>query len=160
MKYHFKYKSGYINIDEENLYLTTSGNWKETLNTYEKSPCSINKNQTRKIYKVLYYWILYATFFIIFNIVYSFFSLKFWIIVAILLAIVTSLLFHFYRRDFGIRYKIPLHKIDSINIIDKKDIKINFKNLDQTADYEILKDADHKLIAYLKILIKEKSTLL
>lgn len=29
MKHFFKYKFGYINIDEETLYLTKTGNWQE-----------------------------------------------------------------------------------------------------------------------------------
>ena len=36
MKEYFKYANGYININDENLFLTHSGNWSETSTLVEK----------------------------------------------------------------------------------------------------------------------------
>lgn len=30
MRHYFRYKGGYVNVDDENIYLTTTGNWQET----------------------------------------------------------------------------------------------------------------------------------
>lgn len=37
MKKYFKYKFGYINIDDHNIYLTNSGNWQDCRKLEEKS---------------------------------------------------------------------------------------------------------------------------
>ena len=70
------------------------------------------------------------------------------------------LLFSYTRRDFGLQYKIPLSKIDSIILIDQNDIKITFRNLNNEPDTETLKDVNNKGIEYLtKLLGEEKGTL-
>lgn len=33
----YKYKYGYINIDQNNIYITSTGNWSETIQLTEKN---------------------------------------------------------------------------------------------------------------------------
>ncbi len=56
MKEYFKYSNGFVNINDENLFLTNSGNWSETIDLLEKSPKSIRQNTLKelKIYSFLF----------------------------------------------------------------------------------------------------------
>jgi hypothetical protein len=53
MRHYFRYKGGYINIDDENIYLTTTGNWQET---------SVLKEQKKKNYQRQLNFLLWAIF--------------------------------------------------------------------------------------------------
>ena len=56
MKEYFKYANGFVNLNDENLFLTNSGNWSETSDLLEKSPKSIRQNNFKgfKIYIYLF----------------------------------------------------------------------------------------------------------
>ena len=58
MREYFKYKKGFVNIDDENLYLTNSGNWQEARNLQEKSSKTIRANRNKKNKFTLYFYIL------------------------------------------------------------------------------------------------------
>jgi len=146
LKHYFKYKFGYINIDDENLYLTKTGNWQETKEITEKSKTSTRLNRNRKNTKLAFYWILYAIVFFIFN---TFFTTGFWITTAIILTIIISLLFFFYKRDFGKQYKIPLSKIESIVLTNQTNLNIRFRNTSYEPDNEIIKGLEKTNIDFL-----------
>ena len=46
MKEWFKYEFGYVNVDSENLFLTNSGNWGETISLTEKTKKTANQNSS------------------------------------------------------------------------------------------------------------------
>ena len=58
MKEYFKYANGYVNINDENLFLTNSGNWSETHDLLEKSPKSIRKNDLKSVKIYAYYFVI------------------------------------------------------------------------------------------------------
>ncbi|WP_298115828.1 hypothetical protein [Flavobacterium sp.] len=132
MKEYFKYANGYVNINDENLFLTNSGNWSETHDLQEKSPKSIRKNNFRanKIY--LYYFIVFIFIgFIVFEILRDIKnkSFPFGIIFLVLAG------FAYMKRETGKRYKIPISKITSFDISNDS-VKIIFINANDVDDFE------------------------
>jgi len=122
MKDFFKYRFGYINIDDENLYLTSSGNWQEAYELKEKDSSTKINNLTRikNRNKGFTPFILIA--FSIFT--DSVIMASVMIAIAVLLFIILNV---YYRRDLGIQYKIPFSKIESVEKYEKG-IKISFRN--------------------------------
>jgi hypothetical protein len=45
----YKYKYGYINIDQNNIYITSTGNWSETIQLTEKKFGKTKKRMGRVI---------------------------------------------------------------------------------------------------------------
>lgn len=111
MKEYFKYTKGFVNIDDDNLYLTNSGNWQEARNLKEKSSKTIKANNFRKNKINLYFYILLGLG--ILGTIYQFYKGH-----SVRLPLVFSGLgFAAYRymiRETGNRFKIPLSKIKSI----------------------------------------------
>lgn len=146
MKEYFKYANGYVNLNDENLFLTNSGNWSETHDLLEKSPKSIRKN-TFKEYKVyVYYLIVIGLAGIgIFDILKDTKerSFPFGIILLALAGLA------YMKRETGKQYRIPISKIASIDIIEKK-VKINFINAAGVIDFEELYKVETKGIGILE----------
>lgn len=109
MKEYFKYGNGYINVNDECVFLTNSGNWSETHKLSEKS--SKSKFITNKIFlNYLFIIILLGVGF--YDVLKDFRNKSFpFGIVLIALGFLT-----FFKRAKGIRYKIPLAKIIKITI--------------------------------------------
>jgi hypothetical protein len=135
MRHYFRYKGGYINIDDENIYLTTTGNWQEISGLKEQK-----KNSYQKQLKFLL-WGMYLVFICICVFRQSY----------LMLIIVTALLG--VNNLFGKTpaYKIPLAKVTSLErnnsaVILKfnneadETVKVKLKNVPE-ADYQIL--AEH-----------------
>jgi hypothetical protein len=157
MKHFFKYRNGYMNIDDENLYLTTTGNWSETKDIIEKSTVSKRNNLSRIANKhnfLVKMGIILTGFFFYNN------DLKSIILPVLIIGAGLLILLNYTRRDFGLQYKIPLSKIDSIILINQNDIKITFRNLDNEPDIETLKGVQNQGIEYLTGLLGEKKVTL
>lgn len=137
MKEYFKYDNGFVNINDENLFLTNSGNWSETHDMLEKSPKSKRLNNL-KGFKV------YAFFFILALLILAILSksgkIPFGILILALFA------FAYLRKETGKRYKIPLSKIQSMTITDKE-AKIVFLNANGVEDFEIIHNITDKGIS-------------
>jgi len=115
MKEYFKYKKGFVNIDDENLYLTNSGNWQEARNLQEKSSKTIRANRIKKNKFTLYFYILLGL-----GVLSLFYQISNEKSVRIPI-VICGLGFAVYRymiRETGNAYKIPLHKIDSIALVE------------------------------------------
>lgn len=146
MKHYFKYGNGYINIDDENLYLTNSGNWLETKDLIEKSKVSRQYN-LKRISEKQNYWF---TFYIMLMGFFGFSTeTKLWLPIAVISGLLLFLLFNYFKRDFGFQYKIPLSKIEAIELYEKNALKISFKNLTNEPDFEIIKNVEEKGIEFL-----------
>lgn len=144
-KQYFKYGSGYVNIDSENLYLTNSGNWQEASELKEKSPKSQKQNNSRIAGNNFFMFMLYTivVFYIIFSKEHKF--LKF-----IGGLIVLAVFVHkYFKPEMGKRYKIPLSKIESIKYSEKR-ITIHFRNEANEADKESIDNVDPKGIEILQ----------
>lgn len=151
MKEYFKYANGYVNINDENLFLTNSGNWSETHDLMEKSPKSIRKNnfKANKIY--LYYFFVFILIgFGVFDILRDIKnkSFPFGIILLGLAGLA------YMKRETGKRYKIPISKIISFDVSNDK-VKILFRNANDIDDFEEIFKVETKGLAILEELSRQ-----
>ena len=146
MKHYFKYRDGYINVNETDLYLTTTGNWSETHKLVEKSHLSEMNNSNRVTYKYFSWIVIYV---VILYLLYKFTGGEQLIIAAIIAAAHFFLIVQRFRRDFGLRYRIPLSKITAIEIQNDLDITIHFTNLESKPDFQELKEVQDKGVIFL-----------
>ena len=137
MKHYFKYGSGFVNINTEDLFLTNSGNWQETWDLKEKSPASKRKNAIRIARMQIYIYVVFGVVAVI-----SFFMLKNAVLPGGLL-VLAYFVNKYFKSEMGKRYKIPLVKIQSIEKYEKG-LKINFRNAANEPDFEIIDDVDPK----------------
>jgi hypothetical protein len=128
MKEYFKYANGFVNINDENLFLTNSGNWSETHELLEKSPKSIKQNNFKGFKIYIFLFVVVCLFVLILSKSKSG-SIPFGIILLGLGA------FAYLKRETGKRYKIPISKIRNIEIL-KNSAKIIFLNESNNEDIE------------------------
>lgn len=142
MKEYFKYANGFVNINDDNLFLTNSGNWSETHELLEKSPKSIKQNNF-KAFKIYIYLFIIACLILFILSKSKSGSIPFGIILLGLGA------FAYMKRETGKRYKIPISKIKTIEIIGTS-AKIIFYNANNVEDFEEIKSIDVKGIVVLE----------
>jgi hypothetical protein len=147
MKEYFKYDNGFVNINDENLFLTNSGNWSETHDLLEKSPKSIRKNDLKsfKMYSFPFV-IICISLFMITKSENVFFPLTF--------AGLGFAAFFYLKREIGKRYKIPISKIISFDVSNDK-VKILFRNANDIDDFEEIFKVDTKGLAILEELSRQ-----
>lgn len=148
MKEYFKYDNGFVNINDENLFLTNSGNWSETHDLLEKSPKSIRLNNFKSYKVYLFYLIVIVMVGFLINNIFKDIQNKSFPFGVIVLALSA---FAYLRSETGKRYKIPLSKIQSITIIDKE-AKIVFLNTNGVEDFEIIHKITDKGLSILNSL--------
>ncbi|AXG74322.1 hypothetical protein DVK85_08800 [Flavobacterium arcticum] len=146
MKHYFKHNNGYINIDEENLYLTKTGNWQEVRDIKERIRASSQEKETSKI-KKLFYWCL-AIVEVVFLIYIITIDYKYLITNILFIFIMNFVIYIFHKRDFGKQAIIPLNQIEAIEPY-KNGLKISFKDVTNKPDFEILKGVEEKGIEFL-----------
>ena len=146
MKHFFKYASGYINVDEHNLYLTNSGNWQEALGLNEKSSATIKQNSRRLGWNNIFIngVLVASAVIVLFMIENQILSIGLVVGMAIALYKVNTT----FGQESGKRYKIPLSKIVGVDKFEDG-LKIEFLNESGAADYEIVHKVDPKGIAFL-----------
>ncbi|MBF05076.1 MAG: hypothetical protein CMP76_17500 [Flavobacterium sp.] len=147
MKDFFKYEKGYINIDATYLYLTQTGNWSETDSLAEKSAKSKSIATRKKIKTYSFYVMLLAFSLLLYFNVTNGKSGKFMLPLGIILLLISS--FNYFRAGSGSQYKIPLHKINTMEY-SFKSLKIYFKNADNKDDFERIENVEPKGITLLK----------
>ncbi|WP_130736843.1 hypothetical protein [Flavobacterium sp. J27] len=147
MKYFFKYEKGYVNIDKENFYLTTSGNWSETATILEKSARLKSIYIRKKIKTYSFYAMLLAFSLLLYFNINNGKNGKIMLPVGIVLLLLSS--FNYFRAGSGNQYKIPLSKISKMEY-SFKNLKIYFKNADNQDDFERLEGIEEKGIQILK----------
>jgi hypothetical protein len=142
MKEYFKYANGFVNINDENLFLTNSGNWSETHELLEKSPKSIKQNNFKGFKIYIFLFVVVCLVVLIVSKSKSG-SIPFGIILLGLGA------FAYLKRETGKRYKIPIAKIRSIEIIENS-AKIIFLNENNAEDLEAIKVVETKGLGILE----------
>ena len=142
MKNYFKYDNGYVNINDENLFLTNSGNWSETYDLWEKSPKSIKQNnfKSNKI-NLFLFLIICIGLLMISKAKNAVLPLGF-----ISLGIAA---FFYIKRETGKRYKIPILKIIKIEVVDNS-VKIIFYNANNQEDFEEITNVEFKGLGILE----------
>ncbi|MFP9117259.1 hypothetical protein ACLI08_05685 [Flavobacterium sp. RNTU_13] len=142
MKEYFKYKYGYINVDDENLYLTNSGNWQEARETEEKSRAIDKRNSVGIVgMKIFVYVVLGAIcIFVLKNLGKP--SIGFGVIgLAIFLG---YRVYKVFSKKFGSRYRIPLQKITNVSDWGTVGLRIDFLNANNEPDFEIIEELDFR----------------
>ena len=118
MKEWFKYEYGFINVDDDNVYLTSTGNWSETKNMEEKSDASIRKHVVKKWINILYlggWFIVFISFLIAFYTKSTDLNHAYWRLPLALIGLALIMYKHL-RKDMGPKYKIPISKIKKIEL--------------------------------------------
>lgn len=137
MREYFKYEFGYINIDEENLYLTNSGNWSEVKNLSEKYSKKYIHQNARRIRIIAFFVICIILF------AYLFISNLFRTHLAIGLVVLGYFLYRYLQSDMGQSFLIPINKIDSIEK-SEKNLVLSFRNKENSFETIIIKNTDGK----------------
>ena len=151
-KQYFKYGTGYVNIDSENLYLTNSGNWQEALELKEKSPKTKRQNNSRIAGNNLFLFIVFGGLtlgaFYMLNKASDFNILDFSTVGATvkrlgLLAAIGFVIYKYFAPELGKRYRIPMSKIESVEYWERG-VRINFRNEANEPDRENIDDVETK----------------
>ena len=105
MKEWFKYEFGYVNIDSENLFLTNSGNWSETINLDEKTKKINAKNDTKSSSIIGFIIIVFGIFaYLIYK---SFISGGVGLTLLLLTIGGGYKLYQYLKTEIGAKFKIP-----------------------------------------------------
>ena len=140
MKEWFKYEYGYVNIDDDCIYLTNSGNWSETIKLKEHT--SKKRNKTLKGYSAIILLPIIGAIFLFFifnNLISSNISLLFVIGSIVML----YFLCQYMSVEIGDRYKILLSKIIDVKFIEGNCF-ISFYNLENKVVKFVLKNISNK----------------
>lgn len=136
MKEYFKYANGFVNINDENLFLTNSGNWSETHELLEKSSKSIRQNNF-KGFRIYIFLFAVACLIVLILSKSKSGSIPFGVI------LLGLGVFSYMKRETGKRYKIPISKIISITIVENT-AKIIFFNENNIEDFEEINGIESK----------------
>ncbi|TGD58833.1 hypothetical protein [Flavobacterium humi] len=148
MKEYFKYEHGYVNINNQDLFLTNSGNWSETLTIEEKSSKTIRKNNAKNVKIYIYFLLVICLMALII-------SRSQTGAIPLGLILLAFGAFLYMKRDLGNRYKIPLSKIKSIEI-SANEAKIIFLNESNVEDSETIRKIESKGIPILSEIIDKR----
>lgn len=139
MKDFFKYKFGYININDENIFLTSSGNWSETHGLKEIDAHKQNKIKKMGIYSFLFVAVVALLFLVLNGMVKGRISL-------LLIVLVPFGLYSAYKylsTELGLQFRIPLSKISDIEI-DVSNVDLLFFNSKGNPNHYLVKGIDAK----------------
>ena len=156
-KHYFKYALGYINIDDQNLYLTNSGNWQEILEIEEKSRATETNNNNRNGRMRGFVYTIFGG-----AGAYIFYMLNQKVLAIPLfvgLGFLALQVLKYFKTEFGNRYKIPIHKIIAVAPQGKDGLKISFYNAAGNPDYEVVKEVTPNGISFITGLVAQNNTL-
>jgi hypothetical protein len=150
MKDWFKYEFGYVNIDDENIYLTNSGNWSETFEIQEKTKLVDAKNNSKS--KSLYLYVIAVV--MLFGILLYFNMVGGGASIGLVVLIIAGGLGakKYMQNEFGSRFKIPKSKILEIKF-DQNNVELLFTNGDSENDSYLLEKVDKKGVFIFKSLV-------
>lgn len=147
MKLWFKYKYGFINIKDDCIYLTSSGNWSETNHLLEKG---IQKqNHIRKL-RIQFFLIIIAL------------SVETYIILKLennLLSFISigstvmglALVYKYLKPELGDTFKLPIEKIKKIEI-DSNSVTLTFTDGKQQENTQLIHQPEQKGLAFFKLI--------
>lgn len=140
MKQYFKYSNGYVNINEENIFMTNSGNWSEIHSLEEKSAKTEKANRRKKLKYDFYIFVMIVCgAFGIYNAINDVINKTIPIfLVGMLLGV-----YKYFQNEKGKRIKIPLVKIIAIEVTGNN-AKIFFYNKSNEKDSEELSKMESK----------------
>lgn len=141
MKDFFKHDKGYLLINEEAFFLTSSGNWSEALSLSEKSISSRKVNNRRADRMYYFVGLLMVACY------YAFYSKK--ILAGFGGMALLFFVWNYLKNETTARYKIPLQKIIQLNVLEPGKIQFRFYNEMGQEDTEYIQGVEHKGVAFL-----------
>ncbi len=141
MKNWFKYEFGYVNIDDENIYFTNTGNWSEISGLTEKTKKVSRKNKLRETRILLFLIPCLILFFCLFTC--NLLSSRTSLLLMVGLPTLAYFLYNYLKTETGSKYALPVSKLISIES-DQKDITIHFMNGENKKDSELLTNVEQK----------------
>lgn len=142
MKDYFKHDKGYLLINEEAFFLTSSGNWSETLSLSEKSISSRKVNNRRADRMYYFVGLLMVACF------YAFYSKK--ILAGFGGMALLFFVWNYLKNETTARYKIPFQKIIQLDITESRKLQIRFYNEMGHEDTEYIQGVELRGIAFLR----------
>jgi hypothetical protein len=133
MRDYFKYKFGYVNIDSEIIYFTSTGNWSEVTGMKEKGA------QKQKVLKKtgIYIFLIISVVALLFLILNNIDSGKISLLLLIGFPIGLYLAYKYLSTELGSQFKLPISKITNIEI-ENNTIHLTFLNYNkETSTYQI-----------------------
>ncbi len=124
MKEWLKHKYGFINIDDENVYVTKTGNWSEVSGLKEKNYKPFKFADFRTKLKIgIYLFIVFGI--ILFGFISNILSGNISILIIVGLPVLGYTAFQYIIPEFGSSFVIPKNKITDIRT-DESDLYIEF----------------------------------
>ena len=148
----FKYEYGYVNIDDEHLYLTNSGNWSETINLREKSRAVNSRNENKTMRMVAFLVVVYG--FFGYMIVNSMINGRVGITLLILTVGGGYKMYDYIRHGIGAKFKIPLVKISGFTVLGNT-VEIEFTDGEGNIDQYKLHKVEEKGLGIIHSLQKK-----
>jgi len=139
MKEWFKYEYGYVNIDDDNIYFTNTGNWSEVGLLKEKSGVKSNKLRKIRIQVFLIVVGVLAAFLLFKNVLSGEVS----ILLIVGLPISVFLVYKYLKTEIGSNYKLPICKVSKIEIEDNEVTNV-FNNSKSGVNKEVLVNVEEK----------------
>ncbi|RXR19462.1 hypothetical protein [Flavobacterium stagni] len=144
MKEYFKHDKGYLLINEEAFFLTSSGNWSEIQQLNEKGFYEVRQQAIRS-FKVF----VWVGLILLISLFISFKSQSYYSFLVGL-----GLAFSVWRyliTETTIRCKIPMDKMSEVKINEEQNVIVfHFKNARNIEDFELLNEVDPKAILFFK----------
>jgi hypothetical protein len=143
----YKYKFGYLNIDEENIYLTSTGNWSETKELKEKTFGKSSKKTGKVIAIYFFLTIIVLIILASFLFIEKNFILKLGTMAVSIAGFLR--LKRYFDTETGQRFFIPKNKIINVEIDDDR-VLIKFKTIDEKNDDLIIPELDGEMKSFIQ----------
>ncbi len=133
----FQLEEGYLNIDDEALYFTRSGNWQEALSAPERSRTQGPSHAGRRVIGVVL--IVLGGMFLLFGRMSRAMDNGSMVLSLAISAFGVYSLYRAFRHDFSPVHRIPFSKILSVDGPSERVLSIRFLNGDGKEDQVALK---------------------
>jgi len=151
MKEWFKYEFGYVNLTDEDIYLTHTGNWSETEQLPEKTNRNTRKGNFRRGRIIVFFLIAICLFLaaMLHNLAGNSASL----LLLLGLPIGGFKLYQYLKSDMSLSFKIPLIKLKSVVCLENQ-AELLFENGDGEEETIRLAGVEEKGMKLLQTLLE------
>ncbi len=113
MKVWLKYQYGFLNIDDEFIYVTKTGNWSETNDLGEKNAGGFKTADVLRKLKVILFVVLIASL-VLCSVLYMFAGKNSSLTLIIGIPVLAYFAYQYMIPEYGAAFKIPRSKIESV----------------------------------------------
>lgn len=136
MREWFKYSQGYVNIDDDSVYFTKTGNWSEVGGLEEKNAENFKQQDQSSKIKVISYFSIVAIIFL-----FGLYAGGVTLTVVIIMVAVAIAAYKYMIPEFGASFKIPKSKIEKVTV-ENEEIQISFVDQDGDHSQKTLRKVD------------------